>query len=66
MSYYEDAGRQAELTEVLQMLRISQYQGHLIKILTTAPMRSSLTSRFFDSNEVIDMAERYPHDGGFP
>ena len=71
VSYYEDAQRRDELTEVLLMLKTLTLQLHeaskgpLIKILTTAPMRSSLASRIFESDEIFNMNERYPPNGGF-
>ena len=71
VSYYEDASRRDELTEVLLILKTLTNQGHeaakgpLVKILTTAPLRFFLASRIFAINEVFDMTERYPPNGGF-
>ena len=70
--FYEDNARRAELVEVLRMLRSLEHQNYevektpLFKILTTAPIGSSVASRIFNHHEVFHMAETYPHDGGFP
>ena len=71
VSYYEDAQRRKELEEVLLMLKTLTRQTYeargppLIKILTTAPLRFSLASRVFGKDEVFNMTERYPPNGGF-
>lgn len=71
VSYYEDAQRRTELAEVLLMLTTLKRQcyeatkGPLIKILTTAPLRSLLAPEFFDNDEVLNMDESYPPNGGF-
>ena len=72
VSYYEDAQRGKELKEVLLMLKTLTRQTYeawrgppLIKILTTTPLRLFLASRVFEKDEVFDMKERYPPNGGF-
>ena len=71
VSYYEDARRRDELTEVLLMLKTLKNQsyeatkGPLIRVMTTAPLRFFLATELFDIGEVLNMSERYPPDGGF-
>ena len=71
ISYYEDSGRQAECIEVLSMLTTltrhcqGVMNGPLIKLLVTAPLRSRHAHDFFEAEEIFDMDERYPAQGGF-
>lgn len=70
VSCYEDAQRWEALTEVLLMLKSLKDQNYeaarrLVKILTTAPLNSSLVSTLFDDDEVFTMNKYYPPNGGF-
>lgn len=71
ISYYEDSSRQAECTEVLSMLTTltgrsqDATNGPLIKLLTTCPLRSHIMHHFFQPEEIYNMDEHYPSNGGF-
>lgn len=71
ISYYEDKDRRAECTEVLSMLTSltrrshDATQGCLIKLLITTPLRSRCAQELFMVNEVLEMDEYIPPNGGF-
>ncbi|KAL8894995.1 MAG: hypothetical protein Q9192_003908 [Flavoplaca navasiana] len=71
ISYYEIEDRENECEEVLSMLtslvrRCQQIDhGPVIKFMVTAPLRSHLVCRLFREEEILDMGETYPSNGGF-
>ena len=71
ISYYEDAERRAECSEVLSMLTSLSRRNHsatigpLIKLLVTAPLRSHFAYQLFEEEEILNMDENYPSNGGF-
>ncbi|KAL8857163.1 MAG: hypothetical protein Q9178_006218 [Gyalolechia marmorata] len=71
ISFYETEDRENECEEVLFMLtslvrRCQQIDhGPVIKLMVTAPLRSHLVHRLFREEEILDMDETYPSNGGF-
>lgn len=68
ISYYEDTDRQIECAQVLSMLTNltrRAVNGPLIKLLVTASLRSHCAHEFFEADEVLNMDECYPSNGGF-
>ena len=71
ISYYEDADRRDECMEVFSMLTSLTRQSRtesdrcLLKLLVTAPLRSHHVQSLFEADEVMNMDEHYPPNGGF-
>lgn len=71
ISYYEDADRRDECMEVFSTLTSLTRQSRtepdrpLLKLLVTAPLRSHHVQSLFEADEVMNMDEHYPPNGGF-
>ena len=71
ISFYEIEDRENDCEEVLFMLtslvrRCQQIDhGPVIKFMVTAPLCSHLVNRLFREEEILDMDETYPSNGGF-
>ena len=70
VSHYENADHRDALTEVLELLRSLKPKNYdirkqpVIKILTTAPLKSSIIPGVFDKDEILNMDQVYPRNGG--